>query len=54
MQTATGNEIVDWLMEIASDQSLPLDVRMEARSKLRACALRDPSQTVEDVVGTKH
>lgn len=54
MRTETGDKIVDWLMEIASDQKLPIHVRTEARRKLSDCALRDPSQTVEDVVGTKH
>lgn len=54
MQTVTGDAIVDWLMDVASDETLPLSVRHEARRKLTACALRDPSETVEDVVGTKH
>lgn len=54
MQTETGNQIVDWLMEIAADLSMPKEVRDDARRKLRDCALRQPEQTVEDVVGPKH
>ena len=49
-----GCKIVDWLMDIALDKTMPPAVRDEARSKLRACALRKPSETVQDVVGTKH
>lgn len=54
MRTDTGDKIVDWLMDIASNALLPETTRMEARDKLRACALRDIGETVEDVVGTKH
>jgi hypothetical protein len=54
VRTETGDQIVDWLMEIASSPSLPATTRMEARDMLRACALRDIGETVEDVVGTKH
>lgn len=54
MRTETGDKIVDWLMKLASDRSLPVDVRDEARRKLADCALRKVEETVEDVVGTKH
>lgn len=51
MRTETGDKIVDWLMNIATDSSLPEATRSEALKKLRLAALRDPSETVEDVVG---
>lgn len=54
MRTETGDKIVDWLMAIADDKSLPLEVRSDARRKLRDCALRDPKETVEDVMGPKN
>jgi hypothetical protein len=54
VRTETGDQIVDWLMGLASDQALPVSVREEARRKLRDCALRKIEETVEDVVGTKH
>lgn len=50
----SGCEIVDWLMDIASNDGLPASVRCDARSKLRACALRKPSETVQDVIGSRH
>ena len=46
-----GCEIVDWLMAIATDLTMPQTVRDDARSKLRACALRQPHETVQDVIG---
>ena len=54
MQTETGNKIVDWLMDVALNDKLPMTTRREARNKLTACALRTPSQAVEDVIGQKH
>jgi len=49
-----GCQIVDWLMDVAADGGLPQHTRDEARRKLRACAHRQPSQTVQDVIGSKH
>jgi hypothetical protein len=54
MQTKTGDMIVEWLFAIADNTKLPRTVRMHARDKIFACALRMPSQTVMDVMGTKH
>ncbi|WP_157066603.1 hypothetical protein [Hyphomicrobium sulfonivorans] len=51
MRTETGDKIVDWLMDIAWDNSLPLATRLNAREKIRKAALRAPSEAVEDVVG---
>jgi hypothetical protein len=51
MRTETGDKIVDWYMDLASDKKMPPEVRDIARDKLRACALRQPHETVEDVVG---
>ena len=51
MRNAAGDQIVDWLMAIADDKSLPLEVRSDARRKLTACALRQPEQSVQDVIG---
>ena len=48
-----GCQIVDWLMNIATDPAMPKDVRADARSKLSACALRQPNQTVQDVIGPR-
>ncbi|WP_339084275.1 hypothetical protein [Hyphomicrobium sp. ghe19] len=52
MRTETGDKIVDWYMALADDKSVPAEVRDFARAQLRACALRLPHQTVEDVIGT--
>jgi len=49
-----GCRIVDWLMEIASDARLPAATRDDARAKLRACALRQQGQTVQDVIGGRN
>ncbi len=49
-----GCQIVDWLMSVASDDALPASTRSDARDKLRACAMRQPSETVQDVIGPKH
>jgi hypothetical protein len=46
-----GCQIVDWLMAIAGDPTLPKATRDDARAKLRACAHRQPGQTVQDVIG---
>lgn len=51
MRTETGDKIVDWYMDLASDKSLPVEVRDIARAKLTAFALRSPDETVEDVAG---
>ena len=53
METRTGNQIVDWLMDVSLDERLPAETRMAARRKLRACILRQPGQTVMDVIGPK-
>lgn len=53
-RTPTGDAIVDWLFDLALDEKLPTEVRDDARRKIRACSVREPDQTVEDVVGTKH
>lgn len=44
-------QVVDFYMAIACDANLPPDVQMKARDVLRACATRQPHQTVADVVG---
>lgn len=46
-----GCQIVDWFMAIATDPKMPQAVRDDARDKLRACALRQPHETVQDVIG---
>ena len=46
-----GCQIVDFYMALATDETLPADVRAGAREKLRAFALRDYGQTVSDVDG---
>jgi hypothetical protein len=54
MRNDAGDKVVDWLMDIALDERLPAWARKQARDKLRACALRQPGQTVQDVIGEKH
>jgi hypothetical protein len=54
MRTETGDAIVDWLFCLAEDKTLPIEVREDARRKIAACALRQPEETVEDVVGPRH
>ena len=54
MRNEAGDKIVDWLMDIANDKRLPQWARKQALDKLRDCALRQPHQTVQDVIGAKH
>ena len=46
-----GKQLVDFYFDMIEDESLPQEVRDEARRKVRACASRDYSQTVRDVIG---
>ena len=49
-----GCRIVDWLMTVACDEKMPPATRADARDKLRACAVRQPHETVQDVIGAKN
>jgi hypothetical protein len=49
-----GCKIVDWLMDVATDSSLPQATRDDARRKLRACAHRKPHEAVHHVIGSRH
>jgi len=51
VRTDTGDKIVDFYMTIACGEKLPTDIRMMARDKLRAFALRQPHETVENIDG---
>lgn len=46
-----GCQIVDFYMDIAVNQALPVATRLEARGKLRAFANRGHGQTVADIDG---
>lgn len=50
-RTATGDMIVNWYMDLADNRNLPAEVRDAARSMLRDFAIREPHQTVEDILG---
>lgn len=54
MRTDAGDKIVDWLIDLSFNKALPRQVRDDAREKLRACALRQPGQTVQDVIGARN
>lgn len=51
MRTETGDMIIDWYMELATDETMPFEARNRARDVLRAFAWRGRRQTVQDVLG---
>ena len=54
MHNDAGDKIVYWLMAIACNEALPEAVRKDARDKLFACAMRQPHQSVQDVIGARN